>query len=353
MLTTSSQQSLVSRHSQGHSRLEEGFAELMVILPVWIQEAALGVTGLEEIALDVGRELVLKYDGGYDVLEREVTKDDLHYVVHRIHGFREDNRTGIDKTFHRIAAIRDRYGEIVGMTIRFGRFIAGAAEVLSEMLRTTRDSLMLIGRPGVGKTTILRDVARILAEELGPKVVIVDSSNEIGGDGKTPHLGIGHARRLQVPEPSVQARIMMQAIANHGPEVVIADEIGYHSDVDVVVTMARRGVRFVATAHGDSLQDIVDNPDLRPLLGGIDMTAKRRLSRPVFASALEIKGKGQLYFHADTAKAVDALLAGQPTEGKWISGDPSKAKTYKRTIIGSQNTAVNPQLSTFVTEEQL
>jgi stage III sporulation protein SpoIIIAA len=308
------------------SKIEEGFQELLVILPVWIQEAALSVPGLEEIAVDVGRNLVVKYDGGYESFERIVSKEDLHYIVHRVHGFREDNRTGIDKTFHRIAAIRDRYGEIVGITIRFGRFIQGAATPLYEMLKATKDSLMLIGRPGVGKTTILRDVARILAEDLGPRVVIVDSSNEIGGDGKIPHLGIGHARRLQVPEPSMQARIMMQAIANHGPEVVIADEIGYHSDVHVVVTMARRGVRFIATAHGDCLKDIVDNPDLQPLLGGFDVLGKRRLSRPVFASALEIKGKGNLYFHHDTALAVDALLAGNEPDGVWISGGPNAAR---------------------------
>jgi stage III sporulation protein SpoIIIAA len=308
------------------SKIEQGFEELLVILPVWIQEAALSVKGLEEIAVDVGRNLVVKFDGGFDSFERMVNKEDLHYIIHRIHGFREDNRTGIDKTFHRIAAIRDRYGEIVGVTIRFGRFISGAAMPLFDTLRHSVESLMLIGRPGVGKTTILRDVARILAEVQGPRVVIVDSSNEIGGDGKIPHWGIGNARRLQVPEPSVQAKIMMQAIANHGPEVVIADEIGYHSDVQVVVTMARRGVRFIATAHGDCLGDIVDNPDLTPLLGGIDPHNKRRLSRPVFGAALEIKGKGQLYFHRDTAVAVDALLAGREPEGVWISGGPQSEK---------------------------
>ncbi|MGL4610849.1 MAG: AAA family ATPase [Trueperaceae bacterium] len=308
------------------STIEEGFQELLIILPVWIQEAALSVKALEEIAVDVGRNLVVKFDGGYEVFDRIVSKDDLHYIIHRIHGFREDNRTGIDRTFHRIAAIRDRYGEIVGLTIRFGRFIAGAAQVLHDMLTTSKDSLMLIGRPGVGKTTILRDVARILADKQGPRVVIVDSSNEIGGDGKIPHLGIGRARRLQVPEPSVQAKIMMQAIANHGPEVVIADEIGYHSDVHVVTTMARRGVRFIATAHGDCLKDIVDNPDLTPLLGGIDVQAKRRLATPVFASALEIKGKGQLYFHKDTSAAVDAILADREPEGEWLSGGPKQDK---------------------------
>ena len=301
---------------------EEGLAELLIILPMWIQDAVLTVDAFEAIAVDVGRQLVIKHGSGYASFERVVTKDDLHYIIHRIHGFREDNRTGIERTFHRISAIRDRYSEIVGVTVRFGRFIYGAAASLEPLLKTERDGLMLIGRPGVGKTTILRDVARILAAELGPNVAIVDSSNEIGGDGKIPHPGIGLARRLQVPNPSVQAKIMMQAIANHGPEVVIADEIGYHNDVDVVVTMARRGVRFIATAHGGSLQDVLDNPDLTPLLGGVDVAAKRRLARPVFGSALEIRGKKQLYLHRDLAASVDALLAGRDPSGVWLSGGP-------------------------------
>ena len=301
---------------------EEGLAELLAILPMWIQDAVLSVEAFEAIAVDVGRQLVIKHGTGHASFERVVTKDDIHYIIHRVHGFREDNRTGIEKTFHRISAIRDRYGEIVGVTVRFGRFIYGAAEPLYDLLRSSREGLMLIGRPGVGKTTILRDVARILAKEIGPNVVIVDSSNEIGGDGKIPHPGIGLARRLQVPNPSVQASIMMQAIANHGPEVVIADEIGYHSDVNVVVTMARRGVRFIATAHGETLQDIIDNPDLTPLLGGIDAAAKRRLARPVFGSALEIRAKNQLYLHADLAASVDALLGAQEPNGEWISGGP-------------------------------
>lgn len=302
----------------------EGLNELLAILPMWIQDAVLTVEAFEAIAIDVGRQLVIKRDSGYASFERIVTKDDIHYVIHRIHGFREDNRTGIDKTFHRISAIRDRYGEIVGITVRFGRFIYGAAEPLYELLKHDRAGLMLIGRPGVGKTTILRDVARILAKDYGPNVAIVDSSNEIGGDGKIPHPGIGLARRLQVPNPSVQASIMMQAIANHGPEVVIADEIGYHNDVGVVITMARRGVRFIATAHGETLQDIVDNPDLVPLLGGIDIAAKRRLARPVFGAALEIRAKKQLYLHADLAASVDALLAGQTPKGRWVQGGPGE-----------------------------
>ncbi len=308
-----------SKDAEVQEKLDDGFQELLDILPVWIQDAALShIDNLEEIAIDLGRYLVVHHALGYAVSERTVTKDDLNYIIHRVHGFREDNRTGIDKTVHRIAAIRDRYDEIVGITIRIGRFLRGVAEPLSKILLEQRDSLMLIGSPGVGKTTLLRDIARLLAAKFGSRVIIVDSSNEIGGDGKIPHLGIQLARRLQVSNPSRQASILMQALTNHNPKVIIADEIGYRGDVEVVTTIARRGVRMIATVHGECLQDVMENPDLAPLLG-INHSEVGRLSRPVFGAALEVRGRGQFYYHSDVGLAVDQLRKGQDAGGQWLT----------------------------------
>ena len=310
---------LTLKGAEVQERLGDGLQELLDVLPVWIQDAALlQINTLEEIAIDLGRYLVVHHALGYTVSERVVTKDDLNYIIHRVHGFREDNRTGIDKTVHRIAAIRDRYDEIVGITIRVGRFLRGVAEPLSKVLLEQRDSLMLIGPPGVGKTTLLRDVARLLADEFGSRVVIVDSSNEIGGDGKVPHPGIALARRLQVPNPSKQASVLMQALTNHNPKVIIADEIGYRGDVEVVTTIARRGVRVIATVHGECLQDVMENPDLAPLLGIAGSEAGRH-SRPVFGAALEVRGRGQFYYHPSVGIAVGRLRKGQDAKGEWLT----------------------------------
>ena len=310
---------LTSKSAEVQEKLGDGLQELLDVLPIWIQDAALlQIDTLEEIAIDLGRYLVVHHAHGYTVSDRVVTKDDLNYIIHRVHGFREDNRTGIDKTVHRIAAIRDRYDEIVGITIRVGRFLKGVAEPLGKVLLEQRDSLMLIGPPGVGKTTLLRDVARLLADEFGSRVVIVDSSNEIGGDGKIPHPGITLARRLQVPNPSRQPSVLMQALANHNPKVIIADEIGYRGDVEVVTTIARRGVRVIATVHGECLQDVMENPELALLLGIANLEASRR-SRPVFGAALEVRGRGQFYFHPDVGVAVDRLRKRQDAKGEWLT----------------------------------
>jgi len=291
----------------------DDLALLLRVLPGWVQEEVRreGEGGLEEVVMDLERPLVLRYRGGEKVLERRVSKEDLHHVVHRVHGFREDNRTGIERTLHRISCVRDRYGEIVGLTVRVGRAVVGAAEFIRDVV--LGGSVLFVGPPGSGKTTLLRDAARILSERLGTKVVVVDTSNEIGGDGKVPHPAIGKARRIQVPEPSVQAKVLMQAVANHGPAAIVIDEIGFHGDVDAVVTIARRGVQMLATVHGSELRDVVENPHLAPLLGGIAQSgaARRRLAPPVFGSLVEVVGRDRVVVHKDLAASVDAVLRGE------------------------------------------
>ncbi len=314
-----------SRQSRGDSvtdvppvQGDETLVALLRVLPVWVRDMVVefGVEDLEEVALDLGRPLTLQSRSTHRIMTREIAKADLHYVVHRVSGFREDDRTGIDRTVHRIACIRDRYGSIVGLTIRIGRAIPGSADVIRDLLHNGRSTL-LVGAPGSGKTTILRDAARILSDRWGPRAIVVDTSNEIGGDGRIPHPSIGQARRVQVPEPSAQGRILMQALANHGPRALVIDELGFHMDVAAALTIARRGVQMIATAHGGVLQDVVDNPDLAPLVGGIVLTGnaqRRRMGRPAFGQVVEVRDRAHVLVHHDVARSVDQILAGQPPD---------------------------------------
>ncbi len=220
--------------------LNREVAALLAHVPPWLREAAGSVAedDLLEIVMDLGRPPRLRLRTGWLDLEREVTRDDLQYVVGRLDRFRPDNRTGIDRTLHRIACIRDRYQDIVGYTFRVGRAVVGAAAPVRELLASGA-SLLIVGPPGSGKTTVLRDAARIL-DEVGRAVVVCDTSNEIGGDGQVPHPAIGRSRRLQVPSPEAQPRVLLEALVNHWPDVLVVDEIGYRGDAEVVATIARR-----------------------------------------------------------------------------------------------------------------
>src|SRR5919201_961954 len=284
-----------------------------------------GLEGLLEIVMDLGRPPEARFHGREVILdERETTADDLDSVVSRVGEFGDDNRAGIERTLHRISAIRNRKGKIVGLTLRVGRAVFGTIGIIRDIVESGK-SILLLGRPGVGKTTMLREVARVLADEFHKRVVIVDTSNEIAGDGDVPHPGIGHARRMQVPTPSLQHAVMIEAVENHMPEVIVIDEIGTELEAAAARTIAERGVQLVATAHGQTLENLLVNPTLNDLLGGIqsvtlsDEEARRRgtqksvLERkapPTFDVLVEIQDRDRVAIHQPLADVVDAALRG-------------------------------------------
>ncbi|NOZ49718.1 MAG: AAA family ATPase [Chloroflexi bacterium] len=281
---------------------------------------------LIEIILDLGRRPEARYvNADLELLDREVTDADIRYVVDRIGSFTEDNRAGITRTLHRISAIRNRQEKIVGLTCRVGRAVYGTIDIIQDII-TSDKSILLLGRPGVGKTTLLREAARVLADQK-KRVVIVDTSNEIGGDGDIPHPAIGRARRMQVRTPSLQHEVMIEAVENHMPEVIIIDEIGRALEAEAARTIAERGVQLIGTAHGRTLGNLLLNPTLSDLVGGVesvtlsDEEARRRgtqksvLERrapPTFDVLIEIVDRQHLIVHSNVAQAVDALLRDRP-----------------------------------------
>ncbi|MBN1402127.1 MAG: AAA family ATPase [Anaerolineae bacterium] len=279
---------------------------------------------LLEVILDLGRPCEARFANRELYLtQREMRQDEIDSVVQAIGAFGDDNRAGIERTLHRISAIRNRHGKIIGLTCRVGRAVYGTIDIIRDIVESGK-SILLLGRPGVGKTTMLREVARVLAEK--KRVVIVDTSNEIGGDGDIPHPAIGRARRMQVMTPSLQHAVMIEAVENHMPEVIVIDEIGTELEAAAARTIAERGVQLVGTAHGNTLDNLLMNPTLCDLVGGIqsvtlsDEEARRRgtqksvLERkapPTFDVMIEIQDWERVVVRDDVASAVDALLRGR------------------------------------------
>ncbi|PKB79055.1 MAG: AAA family ATPase [SAR202 cluster bacterium Io17-Chloro-G9] len=304
--------------------------QLLEVLPPAVAEmlrARDDLDSLLEVILDLGRPPEARFLSGDVALDQaEVVREDLEEVIHRVGEFGDDNRAGIERTLHRISAIRNRKGQVVGVTCRVGRAVFGTIKIIEDLAFSGKN-ILLLGRPGVGKTTMLREMARVLSEEAGKRVVIVDTSNEIAGDGDVPHSAIGRSRRMQVTTPARQHAVMIEAVENHMPEVIIIDEMGTEEEAAAARSIAERGVQLVATAHGNTLDNLIMNPTLSDLVGGIQTvtlgdqearyrgtqkTVLERKSPPTFDVVVEIQSWERLAVHDDVTRVVDQWLRGFP-----------------------------------------
>ena len=299
---------------------------LVAIFPEEIGEKIESIGNLSElveVVFDVGRPPLARYtDDEIQLSEKEVGFEDLETIISQIGDFDLDNRAGMERTLHRISAIRNRKGKIIGLTCRVGRAVFGTLEIIQDFVDSGK-SILILGKPGIGKTTMLREAARVLAEK--KRVVIVDTSNEIGGDGDVPHPAVGKARRLQVAKPALQHEVMIEAVENHNPEVIVIDEIGRELEAQAARTIAERGVQLIGTAHGRTLSNLLMNPTLSDLVGGIESvtlsdeearrrgtqkTVLERRSPPTFDVLVEIVERNKVVVYPDVAAAVDALVRG-------------------------------------------
>ena len=312
--------------------------KVLEVLPQRVASALRQRDDLEElleVVLDLGRAPEARFiNGDAELAQREVEEADLQAAIDRLGEFGGDNRAGLERTLHRISAIRNRRGRVIGLTCRVGRAVFGTIKLIEDLALSGKN-LLLLGRPGVGKTTMLREMARVLSVEAHKRVIIVDTSNEIAGDGDVPHPAIGRARRMQVPSPAQQDGVMIEAVENHMPEVIVIDEMGTEREAAAARTIAERGVQLVATAHGNTLDNLIMNPTLSDLIGGIQTvtlgdqearyrgTQKSVLERkgpPTFDVVVEIHGWNRLAVHDEVAEVVDQWLRGYAIapEMRWM-----------------------------------
>jgi len=317
-------------------RITDDLDAMLAVFPPDLVQAVLSNDNFDElieVILDQGRKPSARFfKQEVTLLDRVVAPEDIEFITKRIGDFDADNRAGMEATLHRISAIRNRHNKIVGLTCRVGRAVYGTIEIINDLVQSG-ESILILGKPGVGKTTMLREAARVLAET--KRVIIVDTSNEIGGDGDVPHPAVGSARRMQVAKPSLQHEVMIEAVENHNPEVIVIDEIGRELEAQAARTIAERGVQLIGTAHGTALENLLLNPTLSDLIGGIESvtlsddearrrgtqkTVLERRSPPTFTVLVEIIDRQRVAVHRDVAAAVDAILRGYPLPPESVTG---------------------------------
>jgi stage III sporulation protein SpoIIIAA len=355
-------------------RITDDLEALLEVLPSNIRHAVEKANNSErllEIVIDLGRVPTARFvENELTLLDKEITRPEIDHITERIGTFDADNRAGMERTLHRISAIRNRLGVIVGLTCRVGRAVYGTVDIIQDIIESGK-SVLILGRPGVGKTTLLREAARILAEN--KRVVIVDTSNEIGGDGDVPHPAVGKARRMQVSQPMMQHEVMIEAVENHNPEVIVIDEIGRELEAAAARTIAERGVQLIGTAHGQTLDNLLLNPTLSDLIGGIEAvtlsdeearrrgtqkTVLERRSPPTFDVVIEIQNRDRFAVHLDISASVDSLLRGVPVppevrtrddEGKIViekTAPASKSKMEARDVVKAPRRGRQPASAT-------
>ena len=343
--------------------LNDDLEKLIENLPFFLQEHLSKHKSrdqLIEIILDLGRRPEARFVSGPEYLSQKIISwQDIDYTTKRISKFSNENRAGIERTLHRISCIRNRQFLINGLTCRVGRAVFGTISAIRDVLESEQ-SILILGKPGVGKTTIIREIARVLADEMEKRVIIIDTSNEIAGDSDIPHRGIGRARRMQVAKTELQHQVMIEAVENHMPQVIIIDEIGTELEVLAARTIAEKGVQLVGTTHGNCLENLIKNPPLTDLIGGIqyvtlsDDEAKRRgtqksiLERkayPAFEVVIEINDSNYWTIHEDVKNSVDSFLRGMPIVSQVrhfsltekIQVKCQRSQNYLNLLVQSQN----------------